>query len=632
MARKKTALAEVDLPKAIWAAIYDCYLKKKSIDREAFMKRYTAKNPKNADKIKKLLESQPKGEKPVAGLTPAQGSKAPTPVSTTAKQSSPQVDAQRPSSSTVSQKKPPTAKASASAQKVPEKVHPITGHRAQASSSENSTNLNVADLPTNDVVNIRLQEFNEHLAGKIERAPGITPSLPSLEVQLQFMTSSDDKMEGTNNSVLEEHAVLVSPLFERPSYSLPSQCALLGKIVTAGNEISDPRIMLNTNIPFSAFVCGVQGSGKSHTTACIIENCSMDIPALGTLQSSITTLVLQYDEYTSTASSQPNEAAFLARVLPQYAYAKPVPIRVLVSPTNFHNLKKMYSQIPNVEVRPFKLQPDHLNISMMLSLMSFSQSGGMPLYMAQVTRVLREMAIKSGGRFDYSEFRVRLKALDLDRSQTPFLSQRLDLLDSYLDLAGKGTDDYFIKGGVTILDLSCPFVDQSTACILFRIAIDLFLHAHQSRGKMIVADEAHKYMADGSTSNTLTETFLTIIRQQRHLGVRIIISTQEPTISPRLIDLCSLTIIHRFTSPQWYEIINSHVPMKSESTRQEGGLVPGDFHRIASLGTGEAIVFASSAHVIGRDDVVINTPHETFKMKIRSRVTWDGGKSIVCIR
>lgn len=129
---------------------------------------------------------------------------------------------------------------------------------------------------------------------------------------------------------------------------------------------------------------------------------------------------------------------------------------------------------------------------MMLSLMSVSQSGGMPLYMAQVTRVLRDMVMESGGYFDYSDFRVRLNALNLDRSQTPFLYQRLDLLDSYLDLTGKGISDYFVDGGVTILDLSCPFVDQNTACILFRIAIDLFLYAHPSRGKMIIADEAHK--------------------------------------------------------------------------------------------------------------------------------------------
>jgi hypothetical protein len=160
----------------------------------------------------------------------------------------------------------------------------------------------------------------------------------------------------------------------------------------------------------------------------------------------------------------------------------------------------MYSQIPNVEVKPFRLSPKHLNIGMMLSLMSISQCDGTPLYMAQVLRVLREMAIESSGCFDYRDFRKRLDKLRLDRAQTPFLAQRLDLLDSYLDLKGIGGGDDFLDGGVTILDLSCPFVDQSTACVLFRIAIDIFLYTHPSRGKMIVADEAHKVCTSPSAT------------------------------------------------------------------------------------------------------------------------------------
>lgn len=171
-----------------------------------------------------------------------------------------------------------------------------------------------------------------------------------------------------------------------------------------------------------------------------------------------------------------------------------IPVRVLTSPSNFHNLEKMYSQIPGVSVHPFRLQPRHLNIATMLSLMSMGKKDSMPLYMAQLIRILREMALTNKGQFNYFEFRRRLKDMRLDRSQTPFLEQRLDLLDSFLDL--KGTDnyggDYFVDGGVTILDLSCPFVDQATACILFRVAIDLFLGAHPSRGKLVVADEAHK--------------------------------------------------------------------------------------------------------------------------------------------
>jgi hypothetical protein len=41
----------------------------------------------------------------------------------------------------------------------------------------------------------------------------------------------------------------------------------------------------------------------------------------------------------------------------------------------------------------------------------------------------------------------------------------------------------------------------------------------------------------GKNAKALTEVLLTVSSQQRHYGARIIISTQEPIISPRLIDL-----------------------------------------------------------------------------------------------
>ncbi|KAJ9302272.1 hypothetical protein DTO271G3_1138 [Paecilomyces variotii] len=610
MERKSDKWTEAILRQAISEAIYSRHLQNKPINRKAIKRKYRRKYPEQAEFIKSFVDSfsdrlgSDAEQNTVESPTLAHTSKA---SSAPARQS---ISAMRPS--------------------------PVATNHATSGPEESPSSYEVANLvsssDSNQTSSVRLQEFKDHLAGNLYRTTyDIAHPGPSLESQWQFLTTSDDKEEAIRDSSHIEHAVLVSPLLEKRGSSLPPQYALLGKLTGASKAISDPRVMLNTNIPFSAFLCGVQGSGKSHTTACMIENCSIKIPALGTLKETISTLVLQFDEYSSIISSQPSEAAFLARVMPQYAQERPVPLRVLVSPTNFSNLQRMYSQIPNIEVRPFKLQPQHLNISMMLSLMSMSQSAGMPLYMAQVTRVLRDMAIESGGYFDYGDFRTRLNALKLDRSQTPFLYQRLDLLESYLDIAGIATDDYFIDGGVTILDLSCPFVDQSTACILFRIAIELFLHTHPSRGKMIVADEAHKYMTDTTAAKLLTETFLSIIRQQRHLGVRTIISTQEPTISPRLIDLCSLIIIHRFTSPEWYKTIEKHVPMDNGSTLQHGEHVSDGFYRIASLRTGEAIVFASSAHLVGEDEADIDTKHYVFKMMMRKRVTWDGGKSIVCI-
>jgi hypothetical protein len=72
-------------------------------------------------------------------------------------------------------------------------------------------------------------------------------------------------------------------------------------------------------------------------------------------------------------------------------------------------------------------------------------------------RVLHEIAMHNRGSFDHLDFCTRVNRLRLDRSQTQFLDQRQNLLDSFLDLDTKAGGDYFIDGGVTILDLSSPF-------------------------------------------------------------------------------------------------------------------------------------------------------------------------------
>ncbi|KAL9104788.1 MAG: hypothetical protein Q9187_008860, partial [Circinaria calcarea] len=102
-----------------------------------------------------------------------------------------------------------------------------------------------------------------------------------------------------------------------------------------------------------------------------------------------------------------------------------------------------------------------------------------------------------------------------------------------------------------------------------------------------------QYMSDTPASKALTESLLTVIRQQRHYGVRLIISTQEPTISPRLIDLCSITIIHRFSSPEWFNLLRKHVFVAEEQkTGTESRETAEFFERILDLETGEALVFA----------------------------------------
>ncbi len=60
-------------------------------------------------------------------------------------------------------------------------------------------------------------------------------------------------------------------------------------------------------------------------------------------------------------------------------------------------------------------------------------------------------------------------------------------------------------------------------------------------------------------SQKLSNSLIATIRLQRHLAARIIIATQEPTIDPRLLDLCSITLVHRFSSPEWMKVLKGHL-------------------------------------------------------------------------
>ena len=148
-------------------------------------------------------------------------------------------------------------------------------------------------------------------------------------------------------------------------------------------------------------------------------------------------------------------------------------------------------------------------------------------------------------------------------------------------------------------------------------------------------------MNDTSEANTLTDTLLSTIRQQRHLGARVFISTQEPTISPKLLDLCSITIVHRFSSPDWLRCLRSHLAALDHEDEENGQRVNVRtvFNKIVRLRVGEALLFAPSA-IVGIDqggeaDVASNEQIcvkklgvDYLKIKIRARITQDGGKSV----
>jgi hypothetical protein len=191
------------------------------------------------------------------------------------------------------------------------------------------------------------------------------------------------------------------------------------------------------------------------------------------------------------------------------------------------------------------------------------------------------------------------------------------------------------------------------ACSLFNICLSLFLEKKSSIGRFAALDEAHQFMTDSGECRSLTDGLLKAIRLQRHLGARVIISTQEPTISTALLDLCSITVVHRFTSPAWHQALVKHLAgasmavdadVSDEEDETEGVLADGVqpiafpsskklFEGIVSLATGEALVFAPNAITgvkkEGGRKVPVRLGHGVLKLRVRKRVTQDGGQSVM---
>ena len=145
-------------------------------------------------------------------------------------------------------------------------------------------------------------------------------------------------------------------------------------------------------------------------------------------------------------------------------------------------------------------------------------------------------------------------------------------------------------------------------------------------------------MGETKAASTFTETLLSVIRLQRHQGTRVIVATQEPTISPKLLDLCSMTTVHRFTSPSWLQALKSHLAGVSPfSIEDQGRDIKEIFAKIVELEAGEALLFSPSMILnIMEGNATETTAFQTKKLgtgyakiRVRKRLTADGGRSIM---
>jgi hypothetical protein len=356
--------------------------------------------------------------------------------------------------------------------------------------------------PSNDLLAKKLKQLrlvtgdahSESQASVLDTAQKPEPDFSDTAELLKMRadTAAGSVLSSTVEGSIRQAPLLAAGIISEHYKDLVPQYGLLGSLEGEIDGSANPQLFLNTNVPFSAFVCGVQGSGKSHTTSCILENAILASSHLGHLESSVSTLVFSYGEWSSGgAGFNISEATLLGASHPEFPDHHVKKVTVLYSPSN-PAIKRMYERLPNVHMVPFHLKSEALDIGALHTLMAVDEKSTTPLYMATVEAILRDIASRSAdGSLNYLEFKRRLAEEKFDSTQKTMLSMRMNLLESFLDLKGTASVPEFNPGEVTIIDLSDPFLTPSTACILFKLGLERFLQS-SAPGKMVVLDEAHK--------------------------------------------------------------------------------------------------------------------------------------------
>ncbi|KAJ7679442.1 hypothetical protein DFH06DRAFT_974912 [Mycena polygramma] len=415
-----------------------------------------------------------------------------------------------------------------------------------------------------------------------------------------------------------QHQLVTSPLLtysalkQRPA-EFPSR-GLLG--TSAGD-----RVYVNTNAPSSTVICGVQGSGKSHTVSCLLECALIRDSRVGQLPAPLSALVFHFD---TQDAGRPCEAAFLSS--PAAAHQAALPrVTVLCSPSNLNRRRRAYASLNQVTVEPLYLSEKDLTADRMLAIMGCDNIDTMPLYMHTALLIIRNMGVDA---FNYQEFKRRLDLEKLNFAQRAMIKLRLDLLDAFLHPAAPDIASYFTAGGLVLVDLTDPFLDSLTAAVLFDIVLGTFTQWQTVCGKVVVLDEAHKYLQN-SDSARLTQSISNTIRLQRHLATRVIIATQEPTvIPPAILDLASIIICHRFSSPAWCAHLARHVSAGSDSAAASASW----YQQVMLLSTGDALVFSPAALMTADEQGGVGLlGREHLKLRVRPRLTRDGGASVLAV-
>src|SRR5258707_8335087 len=119
--------------------------------------------------------------------------------------------------------------------------------------------------------------------------------------------------------------------------------------------------------------------------------------------------------------------------------------------------------------------------------------------------------------------RVRCEAAD----------DRLNLAEPYIDDARR-LGNLLRPGRTVIVDLRDEWIEKDEALGLFVVMLRIFAATKfeaRDFNKLVVFDEAHKYITESDLIGQVVET----IREMRHQATSVVIASQDPLSVPRAV-------------------------------------------------------------------------------------------------
>ncbi|MEO8979435.1 MAG: hypothetical protein ABI548_07670 [Polyangiaceae bacterium] len=371
-------------------------------------------------------------------------------------------------------------------------------------------------------------------------------------------------------------------------------------------KMGSQKVAVDLNGCNTISLFGVQGFGKSYTLGVISEMASAHVAGINKLPSPLATVIFHYHksdayepEYASAVAPNRKQTE-VDRLLREYG-ARPEGLGDVVLLAPEAKVEQRRQEYPGIVVEPIKFASSELGSESWKFLLG--AYGNDSLYIRQLVAIMR----KHRGALTLDTFRQDIAAAQLPPAAQRLADDRVNLAEPYIDDARR-LGGLLRPGRTVIVDLRDEWIEKDEALGLFVVMLRIFAATKfegREFNKLVVFDEAHKYITESDLIGQVVET----IREMRHQATSVVIASQDPLSVPRaIIELTSILILHRMTSPQWMKHLRTALAAFE-------GIEDG---HLTALAPGEALVWAQRA----TDKRFTLRPQ---KISIRPRFTQHGG-------